>query len=83
MGSHPRVASSGGLLRRRRFRQRCGLSEDQRHASRPGAFTRPAAVAIFIFVMAAVVPVPLPSGFLWIDKGLEYPLVWGVAALSS
>ena len=31
--------------------------------------------------MAAVVAVHLPSGFLWADKGLEYPLLWGVAAL--
>ena len=58
-----------------------GLARIRGTLSGLGPFTRPAAAAIFIFVMYAVVAVHLPSGFLWIDRGLEYPLLWGVAAL--
>lgn len=46
-----------------------------------GLLTRPAAAAIFIFMMVAAFVVHLPMGFFWTDKGFEYPLMWGVAAL--
>jgi putative oxidoreductase len=46
-----------------------------------GLLTRPAAAALFIFMMVAAFVVHLPNGFFWINKGFEYPLMWGVAAL--
>jgi putative oxidoreductase len=46
-----------------------------------GLLTRPAAAAVFVFMMVAVFSTHLPNGFFWIDKGFEYPLMWGVAAL--
>ncbi len=46
-----------------------------------GLFTRPAALAITIF-MANAVLFHLPKGFFWSDGGFEYPLLWGIVALS-
>jgi len=46
-----------------------------------GLLTRPAAAAVFVLMMVAVFSTHLPNGFFWIDKGFEYPLMWGVAAL--
>src|SRR4051794_31511185 len=46
-----------------------------------GLLTRPAAAAVFIFMMVAVFSTHLPNGFFWTDKGFEYPLMWGIAAL--
>ncbi|WP_018261671.1 DoxX family protein [Methylobacterium sp. WSM2598] len=46
-----------------------------------GLLTRPAAAAVFVFMMVAVFSAHLPNGFFWTDKGFEYPLMWGIAAL--
>lgn len=46
-----------------------------------GLLTRPAAAAVFVFMMVAVFSTHLPNGFFWTDKGFEYPLMWGIAAL--
>jgi putative oxidoreductase len=46
-----------------------------------GFLTRPAAAAIFIFMMVAVFSTHLPNGFFWTERGFEYPLMWGIAAL--
>ena len=45
-----------------------------------GFLTRPAAFALLIFMGAAVMA-HLPKGFFWTSGGMEYPLMWGVAAL--
>ncbi len=44
-----------------------------------GLLTRPAAVAVAIF-MAGAVSFHLSNGFFWTAKGFEYPFLWGVAA---
>src|SRR4051812_41492933 len=46
-----------------------------------GLLTRPAALAVFIFMMVAVFAAHMPNGFFWTNKGVEYPLIWGIAAL--
>jgi putative oxidoreductase len=46
-----------------------------------GLLTRPAAATIFVFMMVATFGVHLPNGFFWTNKGFEYPLMWGIAAL--
>ncbi|MCB2115190.1 MAG: DoxX family protein [Rhodobacteraceae bacterium] len=45
-----------------------------------GFLTRPAAIAVAIF-MAFAVQFHSANGFFWIAKGFEYPLFWGMAAL--
>jgi putative oxidoreductase len=44
-----------------------------------GFLTRPAALALLIF-MATAVYTHFPRGFFWTTGGLEYPLMWGAAA---
>lgn len=46
-----------------------------------GLFTRPAAVAIAIFLYTAVAH-HMPNGFFWSQGGYEYPLLWGTVALA-
>jgi putative oxidoreductase len=46
-----------------------------------GFLTRPAAIAIFLFLATAVLH-HLPSGFFWPQGGFEYPLLWAVVALA-
>lgn len=46
-----------------------------------GLFTRPVALAITVF-MANAVLFHLPKGFFWPEGGFEYPLLWGIVALS-
>ena len=46
-----------------------------------GLLTRPAAVAIAIFLLTAVAH-HMPNGFFWPEGGYEYPLLWGVVALA-
>jgi putative oxidoreductase len=46
-----------------------------------GLLTRPAALAVAIF-MAVAVYVHWASGFFWPEGGFEYPLMWGVIALA-
>ena len=47
-----------------------------------GFLTRPAAALIAGVMAVAVVSVHLPAGFFWTDGGYEYPLFWGIVALS-
>ena len=47
-----------------------------------GLATRAVSVLIFGVMAVAVVLVHLPQGFFWTAGGIEYPLLWGVAALS-
>ena len=46
-----------------------------------GFLTRPAAAAVFIFMMVAAFVAHFPNGFFWTSRGFEYPLMWGIAAL--
>jgi putative oxidoreductase len=46
-----------------------------------GFLTRPAALAIFLFLANAVL-FHLPNGMFWMAGGFEYPLLWAVVALS-
>lgn len=46
-----------------------------------GLFTRPVAAAVVVFMLMAILH-HLPNGFFWPDGGFEYPLFWGVVALS-
>jgi putative oxidoreductase len=47
-----------------------------------GFLTRPVAALIAGLMAVAVVSVHLPAGFFWTDGGYEYPLLWGIVALS-
>ena len=47
-----------------------------------GLATRAVAALIVGLMTVAVVQVHLPAGFFWTDGGYEYPLLWGVVALS-
>ena len=47
-----------------------------------GLLTRPAAALVFGMMAVAVVQVHLANGFFWTDMGYEYPLLWGILALS-
>lgn len=47
-----------------------------------GFLTRPAAVAVAIFMAVAAFHVHWPNGLLWIKGGFEYPLFWGIVALA-
>jgi putative oxidoreductase len=47
-----------------------------------GLFTRPAAALVAGMMAIAVVTVHLPAGFFWTNGGFEYPLMWGLVALS-
>src|SRR5690606_29515133 len=44
-----------------------------------GLFTRPAALAVTIF-LAVALSTHLPNGFFWTNGGYEYPLLWAVVA---
>ena len=43
-----------------------------------GLFTRPVAVLVVGFMMVSAFYVHLGNGFLWINRGFEYPLFWGL-----
>ena len=47
-----------------------------------GIATRPVAALVFGLMAVAVVQVHLPAGFFWTTGGYEYPLLWGIVALS-
>jgi len=47
-----------------------------------GIATRPIAALVVGLMTVAVVKVHLPAGFFWTDGGYEYPLLWGIVALS-
>jgi putative oxidoreductase len=46
-----------------------------------GLFTRPAALIVAAF-LAVALTVHIPNGFFWTEGGIEYPLLWCLAALS-
>ena len=46
-----------------------------------GFLTRPAALAIFLFLTTAMLH-HLPTGFFWSQGGFEYPLPWAAVALA-
>jgi putative oxidoreductase len=47
-----------------------------------GLLTRPVALLVSGVMAVAVVAVHLPAGFFWTSGGYEYPLLWGIVALS-
>jgi putative oxidoreductase len=47
-----------------------------------GLATRAAAILIFSVMAVAAVLVHWPQGFFWTSGGYEYPLLWGIVALS-
>jgi putative oxidoreductase len=47
-----------------------------------GLVTRVAAALVVGLMTVAVIQVHLPNGFFWTKGGYEYPLLWGILALS-
>ncbi|WP_296714728.1 DoxX family protein [Rhodoblastus sp.] len=47
-----------------------------------GLLTRPVAALVVGLMGAAVLSVHLGAGFFWTNGGFEYPLFWGIVALS-
>ncbi len=47
-----------------------------------GLATRAVAALVFGMMAVATLGVHLPAGFFWTNGGFEYPLFWGLAALS-
>jgi putative oxidoreductase len=47
-----------------------------------GIATRAVAALVAGLMAVAVVQVHLPAGFFWTSGGYEYPLLWGIVALS-
>jgi putative oxidoreductase len=47
-----------------------------------GLATRAAAALVAGLMAVALVHVHLPKGFFWTEGGYEYPLLWGIVALS-
>lgn len=47
-----------------------------------GLLTRPVAALVFGLMAVATLQVHLPAGFFWTSGGFEYPLFWGLSALS-
>lgn len=47
-----------------------------------GFATRAAAALVVGMMTVAVTMVHLPHGYFWTDGGFEYPLMWGIIALS-
>lgn len=47
-----------------------------------GLLTRPVAALVAGLMAVAVVQVHLGAGFFWTSGGYEYPLLWGIVALS-
>jgi putative oxidoreductase len=46
-----------------------------------GVLTRPAALAVVVF-MAVALSTHVGNGLFWSDGGIEYPLMWGLMALA-
>jgi putative oxidoreductase len=46
-----------------------------------GLFTRPAALAVAVF-MGVALSVHVPNGFFWTAGGIEYPLMWTLLAVA-
>lgn len=47
----------------------------------PGLFTRPIAIAIVIQFIVIVLQ-HVPNGWAWINRGYEFPLMWGLIFLA-
>ena len=47
-----------------------------------GFMTRPIAALVFGMMAVAAIQVHLTLGFFWTNGGFEYPLFWGLTALS-
>lgn len=47
-----------------------------------GLATRVVAALVFGMMAVAVLQVHLPNGYFWTSGGFEYPLMWGLIALS-
>lgn len=47
-----------------------------------GLATRAAAALVVGMMAVAILHVHLANGYFWTDRGYEYPLMWGVLALS-
>ena len=47
-----------------------------------GLATRAVAALVVAMMAVAVVQVHLPAGFFWTSGGYEYPLLWGIVALT-
>ncbi|MBK8175116.1 MAG: DoxX family protein [Rhodospirillales bacterium] len=47
-----------------------------------GLVTRVAAALVAGLMTVAVIQVHVPNGFFWTEGGYEYPLLWGILALS-
>ena len=47
-----------------------------------GLLTRPAAALVVGLMAVAIVSVHLGNGYFWTDGGFEYPLMWGILALT-
>ncbi|HIJ63028.1 MAG TPA: DoxX family protein [Rhodospirillaceae bacterium] len=47
-----------------------------------GLLTRPMAALVTGMMVVATLQVHLAKGFFWTDGGFEYPLMWGILALS-
>ncbi len=47
-----------------------------------GLFTRVIATLVIGFMAVAAFHVHLGNGFLWINKGFEYPLFWGLVCVA-
>ena len=45
-----------------------------------GFLTRPAAIAVIILMIVAILMVHLPAGYFATDGGYEYALLWGLVA---
>jgi putative oxidoreductase len=46
-----------------------------------GIFTRVAALLVFVFMLGSTIEHGRVDGYFWNKLGLEYPLLWAVAAL--
>jgi len=47
-----------------------------------GLLTRPAAALVTGLMAVAILQVHLTNGYFWTDLGYEYPLFWGLVAIS-
>ena len=47
-----------------------------------GFLTRPVAALVVGLMFVAIVQVHLSIGYFWTNGGFEYPLLWGIVALS-
>ena len=46
-----------------------------------GLFTRPVSLAVFLFLITAVIEHARFDGYFWNKLGVEYPMIWAAAVL--